>query len=151
MLRFPKKLSLLVIVPIFLANFGLVGLVLAQNAPAPNPQSPSGLVPCGKGDTGPNDCTFNSLITLVNNVLSFTIWVAVIGAAGLIIWIGGRMIYYSNVEQNPGKAAALKWSLLNVIKGLFIVFTAWILVKGAVSFFADDTGPLREAINRVFE
>jgi hypothetical protein len=123
-----------------------ISLVLAQPAPEPNPTD--GLVPCGKGSAGPEDCTFDSLLALVNNVLSFAFWLASIVAAGVIIYAGGKMIYYG--ATNPGQAASAKKMLWNVIIGYFIVIIAWLLVKGLVDFFARDSGPLNEAIIRVF-
>lgn len=142
---FFRKLLILTFV-LTLSLVPMFGLVLAQPAPEPNPAG--GLVPCGKGTAGPEDCTLNSLLILVNRVLSFAFWLASIVAAGAIIYAGGKMIYYG--ATNPGQAKSAKNIIQNVIIGYFIIISAWLVVKGLVEFFARDNGPLQDAIGRVF-
>ncbi len=148
MFNFYKKLFTLSLLLLFFFIMPLTGgFLLADNRPLPN-ANPNGLVPCGKGAAGPADCTLNSLILLVNNVLGFAFWVASIIAAGLIIYAGGKMVYYAS--SSPNEARKAKSILWNIVIGYAIMLIAWVVVKNLVGFFASSTGPLQEAIKRVF-
>lgn len=143
-----KKILPLVLVLFCFFIFPLVLNVWAA-APAPIANQPQGLVPCGKGDAGPADCTLDSLITLANNLLSFAFYAASLIAAGLIVYAGGKMVYYAST--NPGESKKAKSILYNVVIGYAIILIAWLVVRDLISFFAGPSGPLREAINKVFQ
>lgn len=142
-----RKISAFLLASVFLLVLIAPFLVLAQPTPVSEPVG--GLVPCGVGK-GPEDCGFDDLRQLVNNVLNFAMWVATVLAAVVIIWAGGRMIWNSSFEGNPSKAGGNKKMIYNVMFGYFIVAVAWLVVKEFIDFFVADSGLFRDAFNQVF-
>lgn len=113
---------------------------------------PSVLVPCGRGSAGPADCTLVKLLELVDNVLAFFMYgIAFPLSIILIIYAGGRMVWYSNT--NPSQAKAAKKILQNVLIGFAIVFSAYLIVQQVLDFFVstDPNNPIQQAMTRVFK
>lgn len=100
----------LVAMPLMLAHAqtGLVGGV------------PDKIVPCD----GPN-CNLCSLVTLIQNVLNFLIYLAVIGAALLFAWAGWLYLSSAEAVEQRKRANKLFW---NVAIGLVVMIGAWLFV-----------------------
>lgn len=78
------------------------------------------LVPCD----GPN-CNLESFVTLVQNLLNFLVYLAVIGAALLFAWAG--WLYLSSADNVSQRVKATK-VFKNVAIGLIIMIGAWVLI-----------------------
>jgi len=140
----------LVFVFILFAVFTLNSLPLVVLA-ADESNIPSVLVNCGRGSAGPEDCTLIKLLELVDRVLAFFMYgIAFPLSIILIIYAGGRMVWYSNT--NPGQAKAAKKILQNVLIGFALVFAANLIVHQVLDFFIDPTpdNPIQQAIRQVF-
>ncbi len=77
------------------------------------------IIPCT------NDCGYNDLLQLVNNVINWIIIISVPVAAGVFAWAGFQMMLNAN---NPGKRDDSKTMMWSVVKGLAFILAAWILV-----------------------
>lgn len=141
--------SLLIVGFLFLILLtGITAWAADPTTPTPTEHFDQGLVPCGKGSAGPEDCKLSSLVTLINNVLRFLLWVGTIVATAMIIYAGGRMVYFSGT--NPAQAKAAKKILWNVVIGYLIMIVAWLVIKQLLGFFAGNAGALFEALKVVF-
>ncbi|MCK9344927.1 MAG: hypothetical protein M0P64_02230 [Candidatus Pacebacteria bacterium] len=88
-------------------------------------------IPCN----GP-DCTFDSLIQLVNNIIKFLMFgVAVPLAAIGFMFVGAKMVLSSNKESAKTEA---KESFGNIVKGFLIMLGAYVVVKTIVYSFITD-------------
>ncbi|OJI08683.1 MAG: hypothetical protein COV08_03280 [Candidatus Vogelbacteria bacterium CG10_big_fil_rev_8_21_14_0_10_49_38] len=109
-----------------------------------------GLVPCGFGSAGPEDCGLDDLLILAQNVMNFMMFkLALPIAVVLIIWAGGKMVVYSTT---PGEYKKSLKMIQNVAWGLFIMFAAYVIIQQGLSFFIDDDpdNPINQAQDRVF-
>lgn len=147
MLKLLKSRSFIIFVILVVSLFGLfpIGFTLAQT------DTNTGLVPCGRGTAGPNDCTFYKLIELIQNVIHFMIYdIAFPLAVILTIYAGGKMVWYSST--NPGKVKEAKGFIWNIIIGFAIMLIAYIAVQEVLSIFVDtgvDT-PIQKAMKLIF-
>jgi len=78
-------------------------------------------IPCD----GP-DCTFNSFVQLVQNVLTFLVLLSLPIATIAFAWAGILML---TAAGNSGQVDHAKSIFGNVLKGLLFVLTAWLIVK----------------------
>jgi len=118
----------------FLATF----LVVATIAVAPVAFGQSEVVVKGVPDqivtcTGP-DCNLESFVVLIQNILNFLVYLAVICAALLFSWAG--WLYLTN-SQNPGNIEKAKKVFWNVVIGLVIIIGAWLLVDTLLNTLLD--------------
>ncbi|OHA59896.1 MAG: hypothetical protein A2589_02545 [Candidatus Vogelbacteria bacterium RIFOXYD1_FULL_46_19] len=87
-----------------------------------------GLVKCGRGN---DQCDFNDLVTLINDVIKFiVVYLAVPLAVVLIVYAGVRMVIYSS---NAGERTKAKSMIYIVVGGLVIVLAAYLIVKFVVT------------------
>ncbi|MFA6476421.1 MAG: hypothetical protein WCV68_03325 [Candidatus Paceibacterota bacterium] len=110
-----------------------------------------GLVTCGRGAAGPMSCTLAELLKLIDNVLLFFMYAIVFPVTiFLIIYAGGKMIYYGNT--NPGKASEAKKIFYDILIGFAIIFSAYVVVHQVFGYFlgTTTTGPVKQAIDQVF-
>lgn len=113
---------------------------------APFQAQAAGIIPCG--GIGQSACTLCDLFRLGNNIVSFFLFptesnnyipvVALI--AGLFIVIGGFYLFIGGAQpeyQRKGKTV-----LYSVVIGLFIVYTAWVIIESILAFMgvAEWTG-----------
>ena len=141
-----RSVSLILVFLLMLAFNCLPLLAFSSNS-----SIPTVLVPCGRGSKGPEDCTFISLLTLINNVLLFfTYAVAFPLSVMLIIYAGGQMIWFGNTT--PGKVAGARKLLQNTLIGLAIVFAAVMIIQQVLGFFIspDSNNPIQQAMHTVF-
>jgi zinc transporter ZupT len=108
-----KKIALLVLVISILV---IPAMTFAQT------QNPNPIMP----DCGPNnECGFNDLMKLINNIIDWIIKISVPVAAGVFAWAG--FLYMTTaVADNKNKAKRMFWS---VFKGFVFILSAWIIVK----------------------
>jgi hypothetical protein len=88
------------------------------------------LVPCGGMDSegvAQNACKFCHLFVLFNNLIKFLLFCIVppIAVAGIVM--AGVFFIFS--RGNPGTITKAKGIIEAVLIGLFIVFTAWLLIN----------------------
>lgn len=110
-----------------------------------------GLVTCGRGEAGPMSCTLAELLKLIDNVLLFFMYAIVFPITiFLIIYAGGKMIYYGNT--NPGKANEAKKIFYDILIGFAIIFSAFVVIHQVFSYFLDgkNDGAVSQAIEQVF-
>jgi hypothetical protein len=118
-------------------GIGLVALVVMLTPLFVFAQN-QGLVPCN----GP-DCTFVSVVTLINKVMQFLVYdVAVPISAVLFAWAG---FLFLTSAGNSGQIEKAKGIFMNVFIGLVVALAAWLIVnlittaltnKDANSFFS---------------
>jgi len=84
------------------------------------PVMAQGLVTC----SGP-DCTFCSVVQLVDNIIQFVIILAIILATIGLAVAGVRLVVS---QGNPAAVTAAKGTFFNVVIGIFIILIAWTLV-----------------------
>ena len=77
-------------------------------------------------------CHFPDLITLIDNLLDVFIWATVPLATILFAWIGWIFVTESDKAGARNKAKA---KLMSLLKGMFFVLAAWVIVKVIVSGF----------------
>jgi len=87
---------------------------------APENDGGRGLVPCD----GP-DCNFCHLGELVNNVLNWLIGIFVAVAVIIFVWAGFRLLTSGG---NPDTIAWVKQRFLNVLIGLLLMLSAWLII-----------------------
>lgn len=81
-----------------------------------------GLIPCD----GP-DCTVDSVIQLINNIMNFffhTLLVPIFVLALMYLGWG-----YLTAEGNPSQHAKLKTTMKHMFTGLLLMLCAWLIVK----------------------
>ncbi|MCX6760801.1 MAG: pilin [Candidatus Nealsonbacteria bacterium] len=87
------------------------------------------IVPCGgmDGTTPQSACKFCHLFVLFNNLIQFLLLCIVppIAVAGIVL----AGVYFIFSGGNPGSIQKAKDIIRAVLIGLFIVFTAWLLVN----------------------
>jgi len=82
------------------------------------------------------ECDFDSIIQLVNNIIKFLIFsVAVpLAAIGFMV-MGAKMIIYSNKESAKTEAKEGIWL---IIKGFLIMLAAYVVIKTILFAFLND-------------
>ena len=141
---------LFVLTTSLLPQVGLAAPELPSNASTYTPPT-EGLVACGRGEDGPMSCTLAELLKLIDNVLLFFMYAIVFPVTiFLIIYAGGKMIYYGNT--NPGKANEAKKIFYDILIGFAIIFSAYVVVHQVFGYFlgTTTTGPVKQAIEQVF-
>lgn len=106
----------------------------------------AGLVPCG--GPGENPCTFCDFFKLFENIVKFVLFTLVPPLAILMLAFGGAMFFLAT--GNPGQLEKAKGILTSLVIGLFIIYTAWLLIGLFFTFIgvADWTG-LKEGWFRI--
>jgi len=79
-------------------------------------------------------CTFDSVLAAINNVIDFLIYYMVIPIAAIVIMVAGFM--YLTSGDSPYKRKKARKMLLNLVIGLVLALSAWIIVK----FILDGLG-----------
>lgn len=87
----------------------------------------SDLPPAGRLIPCTNKCSFPDIIKIINNVITFLITTVFLPLFVLIIIYAGYQ--YLTAQGNPSKVANVKKLLLNVVIGLVIILTAWLIVR----------------------
>ena len=72
-----------------------------------------------------NDCKWNDLIQLVDNVISFALYIATILAILSFMWAGFLMMTAQGKASQVDKARGI---FFNVVFGLVFAYGAWVLV-----------------------
>jgi hypothetical protein len=104
----------------------------------------SGLVPCGnkvdaqgKIEAG-QECTFEDLIVLAQNVIDFLIFYIAAPLATLMFAYAGFLMFTNNGnEAQVTKAKGIFWS---VLWGLIIALAAWLMISFILDFFGVQPG-----------
>lgn len=116
----------------FIISF-IVGLIifffifnLAAGAQEAKPLVPGGLVPCGNGEAGPDDCDFQKLLVLVNKILTFLVTISSFIFVIIVVYAG---LLYITASGNPGKISLAHKLFFNAIIGIIIVVSAWLIIK----------------------
>lgn len=95
----------------------------------------SGLVPCGTDST--NQCSFEDLIILANNVIDFLIFNLAAPLAGIVMAIAGIMMFTAG--GNEAQLSKAKSIFGYVVIGILIALSAWLIVKAIVSVLIDPS------------
>jgi hypothetical protein len=92
------------------------------------------LIPCT------NKCSFPDVVKILNNLLTFLITTIFLPLFILVFMYAGYQ--YLTAQGNPSKVANVKKLLMNVVIGLVIVLTAWLVVKVLFQTIGVDEGLL---------
>ncbi len=123
---------------LFLPAFGVFGAPSAKEDTLPPPEEEAtqettgprndygGLLPCNG-----TDCNWNSLVQLAVNIINFFVWTLVPPVAGLLLLYGGIMFLTSG--GNPGRVQQGRTIVTDVVIGLVIVYTSWLIVNTLLS------------------
>jgi hypothetical protein len=84
-----------------------------------------GIVPCGPGTTDPV-CKFCHIFVLFKNVVDFFLFTIVPPLAVIMAAIGGMFFFFS--AGDPEKVTKGKNILTNLVFGLVIIYSAWLIV-----------------------
>ena len=84
--------------------------------------------------TGANGCEFNDFITLIANFMDFLLFYMSIPLAAVLFAIAGfKLLTSGGSEQALSSAKSLLW---NVVIGLTVALSAWLIVKGILTLVA---------------
>jgi len=115
----------------------------------------AGLVICGLSEDDPKttnikedeECTLCHLFATANNLLDgFTIYLVTPIAGLAIAWAAFRLITSGG---DPSAKADAKNLLLNILKGLVIIWGAWLLIDFIIQQLVDPSGPVSMAWNKI--
>lgn len=87
------------------------------------------LIPCEIGE-----CTFCHLFLLIQNVYNFVMFTLTPPVAILSVAIAGFMWF--TAAGNEGQAKKARDILITVVKGLVILYAAWIVINFIITFIA---------------
>ena len=97
----------------------------------------TGLIPCqGATTDSSTDCNFNAFMTLINNLLTYTIILAIPTTALVAAYAG--YIYITKADS-PGDREKANGMFVKVLWGFVIILGAWIMVKGILSWIIDPS------------
>lgn len=92
--------------------------------------SAEGLVPC----EGIDDCNFDMLIKMLNNIMNFVIFKLPIMLLVLVFAWSGIMLIIN--RDRAGMLKLIKKNLLNVIIGYLVIIGAYLIVKTFITLVA---------------
>jgi type IV secretory pathway VirB2 component (pilin) len=119
-------------------------LILAQET------APAGLVPCGTGPNGsPDDCKWEHLLQLFNNVINFLLFSLLMPLAVIAIVYAGIQILIS--QDKPAQLKKAYGTLKNVGIGMFMALGAYAIIKTIVTMLDPRTGSALEQALKFFE
>jgi hypothetical protein len=89
------------------------------------------------------NCGYNDLLTLVNNIINWIIWIAVPVAAGVFAWAGIKLMT-TGVADEKSAAKAMIWK---VFIGLVFILAAWIIVGTIIKALLQNPSSVPVQIN----
>lgn len=92
----------------------------------------SGIIPCT------DDCGFNDLLQLINNVIQFSIDFLVLPIFIAILIYAGYL--YLTANGKPGVHAKVKSMLWKALLGLLLVLCSWLIVKVLLTAIGYEPG-----------
>lgn len=109
-------------------------------------EDPSRLVPCGgynADDTLQPDCDFSYLVLAAERIIDFLIFTIAMPIAAICFMYAGYM--YLTAGANIGSTAKAKKIFWNVLWGLVIALSAWLIVNTIMVGLGVDDGTDGEA------
>ncbi len=97
-------------------------------------------VPCGQTVSGtiPHPCTFNDLVTLVNNLVDFIfIKISLPLAAIMFAYAGFKLLFSGGQVEAKSKAISI---FMSVAWGLVIIAGSWVIIHTIISILGDNIG-----------
>jgi len=129
-----KAVSILALVFIVITSIVTPIMVSAQDSVAEVEKR--GVVPCsGPEGVGGTPCDYNTLITGVQRLLTYLIYLATLIAVVMFVWAGFILI---TAGGNPGKKDQAKGIFKGTAIGFLFVIGAWLIVSTILGFFAND-------------
>lgn len=113
----------------------LITLIVSSLLILPVVSFAQGLVPCDT-TTNPTACGWDTLMTLINNVVSFILFKLAIPIAAIMFAYAGFLLITSGGEVSKRDKA--KKIFLNVAIGLIIAATAWLIVNTILTTLGYD-------------
>ena len=101
----------------------------------------AGFVPCTGGAPGTSGaCDFDSLVTMINSILTWLVSIAfVLAAIGLTV-SGAKIVMSAGKPEELSSAKSMFWS---IIKGIFFVAGAWLIVYTIMDLLSSDSDFLK--------
>lgn len=140
-----KRNKILVILGIFfvLANFSLPPFVYAAGdntgggTGMNDINGGNGLITCGKGEAGGNDCNFQKFYDLIASIWTFLLKYVLAPVATIAILFAG--FKYVMAQGNPGEIQKAHDIFYYTVVGMLIAFAAWLVVNAILSALGVDT------------
>lgn len=133
-----KNKKILYFLPMFLVLlFVLLSPVIlfATETTPPNPL-PGGIIDPSKCTNANGGCGFNDMITLVQNIITFILYIAIPIAVGMFTYAG---VLYLTAGGSPGQIGKAHTIFLNVLIGFIIVLAAWLIINTIVNALLDKS------------
>ncbi len=92
-------------------------------------------IPCAKGTA--DMCGFNDIFVLINNIIKFFLQVILLPFIIIIVAYAGGLFLTSGGNQETRKKA--KSIFLNLLKGVFLILAAWLIVYTVFRALGYDT------------
>lgn len=94
-------------------------------------------IPCGEVVNGKlEECTFDHLIILINNIIKFLMFSVAVPLAALgLMWRGGVLVINQDKESAWSEAKEGFW---DIGKGFMIMLGAYVLIKTILFAFLDE-------------
>ncbi|MEK7182152.1 MAG: pilin [Patescibacteria group bacterium] len=124
-----KNKKMLYFLPFFLIILFVLLSPISLFATETNPL-PGGLIPCT------NNCGFNDMITLVQNIITFVLYIAIPIAVGMFTYAG---ILYLTASGKTGQIEKAHTIFLNVLIGFIIVLSAWLIINTIANALLDKS------------
>ncbi len=100
----------------------------------PDVPTKSTIIPCV------NKCSFSDVIKLINNGINFLLTVILLPLFVIMLMYAGYQ--YLTAQGNSSKVANVKKLVKNLVLGLVIILTAWLVVKVVLQTVGLDQGLL---------
>lgn len=121
--------KILFFLSLFLILFSFSLPVLAQDT---NP--PGDLFPCGNVD--PRECGYEHLLRLVQGIVSRLFTYSLILSSIVFAYAG---FLYLSSQDSPGQRDQAKKIFINVVIGLAVMMTAWVIVNLVLTALVSDS------------
>ena len=100
-----------------------------------------GFIPCDGGLS--DECGYDDLLILINNVIDWIIKISVPIAAGVFAWAGIKMMIHGD---NPGKRSESINTMKKVFIGFVFILSAWIIVTTITNALLSDKNGFKDAV-----
>lgn len=134
-----KKITITLL--LFLTTLVVAVPAYAAYDPTKTDGTGTGIVPCDgvviTGGTG-KECNFSSLRDLLQNIITFLLYIAMSIAAAAFFMAGFK---YITAHGNPSQIESAHKIFTNVVVGLIIALSAWLIVHTILNILlAKDPG-----------
>ncbi|MDO8572694.1 MAG: hypothetical protein Q7S11_02875 [bacterium] len=117
--------------------YALGAIVLALSVLLAPVYASAAIVPCG--GSGQPSCSFDYLIVLIKNIVTFLLFSLAVPLAAISFAVAGVMILTAG--DNSGQVSRAKEIFWNVLIGLIVALSAWLIVTAITSALQSSSVP----------